>query len=71
MWGRPLPPNEQRTRLHLPIPADLATLASALQSSDPPVTSFAEGDEKPSKDAQQPPDPFSIDRVDEPDEDEQ
>lgn len=52
MWGRPLPPNEQRTRLHLPIPADLATLASDLQYSDPPVTSFAEGDEKPSTAAQ-------------------
>ena len=41
-WGRPAPSNEQRTRLHVPIPADLATLASDLQYSDPPVTSLAE-----------------------------
>lgn len=51
-WGRPAPANEQRTRLHLPIPADLATLASDLQYSDPPVTAFAEGDETPNKAAE-------------------
>lgn len=45
-WGRPAPANEQRTRLHVPIPADLATLASDLQYSDPPVTSLAESSEK-------------------------
>ena len=51
-WGRPAPQGEQRTRLHVPIPADLATLASDLQYSDPPVTSIAEdGEKKPSKDA--------------------
>ncbi|MFA5608534.1 MAG: hypothetical protein WDA07_15425 [Leucobacter sp.] len=37
-WGRPAPAGENRTRLHVPIPADLATLASDLQYSDPPVT---------------------------------
>ena len=41
MWGRPLPPGEQRTRVHIPVAADLATLASDLQYSDPPVTSLA------------------------------
>lgn len=52
MWGRPLPAGEQRTRLHLPIPADLATLASDLQYSDPPVTTLAEGNEKPESSAE-------------------
>ncbi|WP_449281243.1 phage portal protein [Leucobacter sp.] len=46
MWGRPVPPNDHRTRVHLPLPADLATLASDLQYSDPPVTAFADGQEK-------------------------
>ncbi|QIK64158.1 phage portal protein [Leucobacter viscericola] len=41
-WGRPVPQGEQRTRLHVPAAADLATLASDLQYSDPPVTDFAE-----------------------------
>lgn len=50
-WGRPSPQGEQRTRLHVPIPADLATLASDLQYSDPPVTTI-EGDEKPDSAAQ-------------------
>ena len=40
-WGRPAPANEGRTRLHVPVPADLATLASDLQYSDPPETSIA------------------------------
>ncbi len=52
-WGRPAPANEGRTRLHVPIPADLATLASDLQYSDPPVTTLAEADEKPSEKAEQ------------------
>ena len=52
-WGRPAPANEQRTRLHLPIPADLATLASDLQYSDPPVTAFAESDETPTSAAEE------------------
>lgn len=53
MWGRPVPANEQRTRLHLPIPADLATLASDLQYSDPPVTAFAEDTKGPAKNAEE------------------
>lgn len=50
-WGRPVPAGEQRTRLHVPAAGDLATLASDLQYSDPPVTSFA-GDEQPNDVAQ-------------------
>ncbi|WP_449278006.1 hypothetical protein [Leucobacter sp. GX24907] len=53
MWGRPAPANEGRTRLHVPIPADLATLASDLQYSDPPETTIAEGAEKSTELAQQ------------------
>ena len=45
LWGRPVASGESRTRLHVPAPADLATLASDLQYSDPPVTSFL-GDTK-------------------------
>ena len=44
-WGRPVPANESRTRLHVPAAADLATLASDLQYSEPPETVFA-GDDK-------------------------
>lgn len=39
-WGRPVPAGEHRSRTHVPAPADLATLASDLQYSDPPVTSL-------------------------------
>lgn len=35
-WGRPVPANENRTRLHVPAPADLATLASDLVFAEPP-----------------------------------
>ncbi|GAB2519530.1 phage portal protein [Paramicrobacterium agarici] len=35
-WGRPVPPNQARTRLHIPAPADLATLSSDLIFSEPP-----------------------------------
>lgn len=35
-WGRPVDPTQSRTKLHIPAPADLATLASDLQYSDPP-----------------------------------
>ncbi|KKI18723.1 MULTISPECIES: phage portal protein [unclassified Leucobacter] len=51
-WGRPVGDGE-RSRVHLPIPADLATLASDLQYSDPPVTSFAETGETTPTDAAQ------------------
>lgn len=52
MWGRPVPAGEHRTRVHLPLPADLATLASDLQYSDPPVTAFADGQDAPAEAAQ-------------------
>lgn len=35
-WGRPVPANENRARLHVPAPADLATLASDLVFAEPP-----------------------------------
>lgn len=52
IWGRPVPPGQQRTRFHVPIAADLATLASDVQYSAPPETTFA-GDEKRDQKAQQ------------------
>jgi A118 family predicted phage portal protein len=35
-WGRPVPANENRARLHVPAPADLAALASDLVFAEPP-----------------------------------
>lgn len=35
-WGRPVPASENRARLHVPAPADLATLASDLVFAEPP-----------------------------------
>lgn len=35
-WGRPTPAGEQRTRLHVPVPADLATTSADLLFSEPP-----------------------------------
>ena len=35
-WGRPVPAGENRTRLHVPAPADLASLASDLVFAEPP-----------------------------------
>lgn len=35
-WGRPVPAGEHRTRLHIPAPADLATLASDQVFAEPP-----------------------------------
>ena len=35
-WGRPVPAGENRSRLHVPAPADLATLASDLVFAEPP-----------------------------------
>lgn len=39
-WGRPIPAEEHRTRLHIPAPADLATLASDLVFAEPPTVSI-------------------------------
>ncbi len=35
-WGRPVPADENRARLHVPAPADLAALASDLVFAEPP-----------------------------------
>lgn len=40
-WGRPIPAGETRTRLHIPAPADLATLSSDLLFSEPPEVQLA------------------------------
>lgn len=40
-WGRPVPPNQARTRLHIPAAADLATLSSDLMFSEPPEVTIA------------------------------
>lgn len=39
-WGRPVPANENRTRIHVPAPADLATLSSDLVFAEPPEVSL-------------------------------
>lgn len=39
-WGRPVPTNQARTRLHVPAAADLATLSSDLMFSEPPEVSI-------------------------------
>lgn len=36
-WGRPVPTGENRARLHVPTPADLAALASDLVFAEPPA----------------------------------
>ncbi|TKR27143.1 phage portal protein [Cellulomonas hominis] len=35
-WGRPVPDGEPRTRLHVPVPSDLATTSADLLFSEPP-----------------------------------
>jgi hypothetical protein len=42
-WGRPVPANENRTRIHVPAPADLATLSSDLVFAEPPEVSLVTG----------------------------
>lgn len=42
-WGRPVPVGENRARLHVPAPADLATLASDLVFAEPPDVKLAKG----------------------------
>lgn len=41
-WGRPVPAGENRTRIHVPAPADLATLASDLVFAEPPTVKLDE-----------------------------
>lgn len=45
-WGRPVPPGQNRTRLHVPAPADVASLASASVFSNPPEIRFTEKQEQ-------------------------
>src|SRR5690606_10034247 len=35
-WGRPVPTNHANTRLHVPVPADIATASADLLFSEPP-----------------------------------
>ncbi|QIK82996.1 hypothetical protein [Sanguibacter sp. HDW7] len=35
-WGRPIPEGQSRTRLHVPLPADIATTSADLLFSEPP-----------------------------------
>lgn len=39
-WGRPVPVGQNRTRLHIPAAADLATLSSDLMFSEPPTVTI-------------------------------
>jgi len=45
-WGRPVPVNQNRTRLHIPAAADLATLSSDLMFSEPPTVGIEGLNEK-------------------------
>ncbi|RLP68362.1 hypothetical protein D9V30_10255 [Mycetocola reblochoni] len=45
-WGRPVPPGEHRTRVHIPAPSDLATLSSDLIFSEPPEVTLSVEDKK-------------------------
>src|SRR5690606_28314270 len=42
-WGRPVPVGQTRTKLHIPVPADIATASSDLLFSDPPKISLPNG----------------------------
>lgn len=45
-WGRPRPIGESRTKLHIPVPADLATVSADLLFSEAPRVVFPDGEEK-------------------------
>ncbi|WP_394685349.1 hypothetical protein [uncultured Microbacterium sp.] len=45
-WGRPVPANENRTRIHVPAAADLATLSSDLVFAEPPEAMLTAGTAK-------------------------
>lgn len=40
-WGAPTPQGEQRTKLHVPLPADIATASADLLFAKPPAFKFA------------------------------
>lgn len=50
-WGRPLVSGEQRTALHIPMPANLATLSSDILNAEPPVFGIASDRDKKTRDA--------------------
>lgn len=50
-WGRPLVSGEERTALHIPIAANLATLSSDLLNAEPPVFGVAGDVNKTSRNA--------------------
>lgn len=52
-WGRPVPAGENRARLHVPAPADLATLASDLVFAEPPEVKLDGPELRASKKAQE------------------
>jgi len=50
-WGRPLVSGEERTALHIPIAANIATLSSDLLNAEPPVYGVAGDDDKSTRSA--------------------
>lgn len=50
-WGRPVPANENRARIHVPAAADLATLASDLVFAEPPTVGLPEKQGSQTKEA--------------------
>ncbi|MDF2508466.1 MAG: phage portal protein [Microbacterium sp.] len=50
-WGRPVPAGENRSRIHVPAAADLATLASDLVFAEPPAVGLPEKQDGQTKDA--------------------
>jgi hypothetical protein len=51
-WGRPINPNQRRTKLHIPLAADLASLSSDMLWAEPPLFTVSDVDGKPSSGAQ-------------------
>lgn len=50
-WGRPLASGEERTALHIPMAANIATLSSDLLNAEPPVFAVAGDQDKTTRDA--------------------
>lgn len=48
-WGTQTPPNERRTKLHLPLASDIAATSADLLFSEPPTLKAADGDEATQK----------------------
>jgi A118 family predicted phage portal protein len=45
-WGRPTPPGEHRTRLHVPLPADIATTSADMLFGEQPAISLPDGSDE-------------------------